>query len=913
MKCMPRWCDTGGVAAAMARAHRHVSKQTFVRRATSEGEVEHSHTPRYLAPDLERYAEQQQAQQHAHRSSPSELSQLKEPVMRASTVASRNLEQFIRAAKTAFEDSWAYFQHQVSASLSTAQSASSSAHPSTIGSVNSDSARWMPQSPVELASGESRHELEAAVRTYNPTLDLVLIRRIAARLAIAETLRMARQLARYLQESAAAARGQERSSNGDEQQATAAEAVALLRRAVDVCRGRYVQNSAGMSAPSRPMAPSLWALTPAARESAGIATRLHSSATATTKHAHRRRRQLARCFLRYTSDVQVNEVLPSGAVVTFTHATRPEEVGSLTVPAEGNEAKGERGTSAAVAARSKRALPCFAAPVSFRELLVSCLNFSPSTVHLHFVLFRRGVPLATAIADIVDASEGLISAQDVCVNSYAPENDEHVVVQTCSARIALPASAEPRSAEDAVQHCLHAARAILQLNLSRGTPRVALQLLGCRTYACGEQDTTPRVLDGSSSRLQYALLLRGFEQHGGPAKHLDHASLACATCVPNFFSPHHFGTAAIPFFRTYHVTEALAKRRYADAAVIMVCLEVEAMAGANTGIPPWLEHALHLLCRGEDREGVWQAWWIQEVPAATRRRIVCAKRDLVWNVVASCRLQELAMATGGRRDILLAAPPEPGDFVFQSEEARDAEARPGELTPLALRAPVTPVYNQAQAARYSVHDIALPLLSDPRSESSGCESLADIEAQLGFTQDRHLDSPLRLSHGPRRSHTHTSAVAPTGETVFRPLLVEVSGYPRATRPWCRSFPEPSTGSACGRPEAALESDAAVLALATDWDLALQAEAVRDFAAKSRGPRARVWPLSKRGRALTDRLPAGLMAVASADGSSLLRSVNTANYHGSRCLAIHCTLPAHLSLGNFVSELAMVEDLRGSHV
>ncbi|KAG5469083.1 hypothetical protein LSCM4_02479 [Leishmania orientalis] len=912
MKCTLRWGNTGGVVAAMARAHRQVPKHTVLDRTASDGEVEHSHTPQYLIPDLMLYAERQQECQSAHSQSPSELPRLNEPAMCAPTATSLNLAQFIHAAKIAFESSLASFEHQVSASHPAAQSAGNGTHTSTVGSPAADTARKMPQSPVELTGGESRNELEVAVCGYNPTLDLALLQRIAARLAIAETLRMAHQLARYLQDSAAAPRDRERAGDNDEQQATAAEAVALLRRAVEVCRGRYVPNSSGIPAPSRPMAPSLWALTPAARESAGIATRLHCSATATTKYTHRRRRQPARCFLRYTSDVQVNEVLHNGAVVTFTHATRPEEVGSISVPAKGNGAEGEPGISAA-AAGTKRTLPCFSASVSFRELLESCLTSSPSAVHLHFVLFRRGVSLAAAIAAVVEASEGLISAHDVCVNTYAPENDEHVVVQTCSARIALPASAPQGSAEDAVQHCLHAARSILQLNLARGTPRIALQLLGCHTQACGEQYTAPRVPEESSTRLQYALLLRGFEQRGGPVNHLDHASLACATCIPNYFSPHHFGTAAVPFFRTYHVTEALTKRRYADAAVMLACLEVEAAAEASTQIPPWLERALQLLCRGEDREGVWQAWWIQDVPMATRRRMVCAKSDLLWNVVASCRLQELAMATGGRRDVLLAAAPKPGDFVFQSEEANDAGARPGALTPLALRVPVTAVYNQAQAARYSVHDIALPLVLDTSSESAGCECLADVEAQLGFTQDRRRDSPLRRSQRPQHSHTHTSAVASTDETVFRPLLVQATGYPRASRPWCRSFPEPSAASPFARLEPALESDATAFTLATDWDLANQTAAARDYAAKSRGPRAGVWPLSKRGRALTDRLPAGLMAVASVDGSSLLRSASTANYHGTRCLAIHCTLPARLPLANFVSELAMVEDLRGSKV
>ncbi|AIO01461.2 pseudouridine synthase, putative [Leishmania panamensis] len=900
MKCTTRWCDTGGVVAAMERAHRYMPKQTFVSRAPADGEAEYPHKPHYLIPDLQRYAERQQEHQHAHKQPLSDLAQLNEPAMSTPTVTSATLAYFIQTAKNAFKRSLASFQHQALASQPATRSAATC------------TATWMPQSPVGLTGGASRYELEAAVRGYNPTVDRALLQQIAARLAIANTLRMARQLARYLHESAAAARDWKNSSNDDEHQVTAAQAVALLRRAADVCRAHYVQNSADMHTTSRPMSPSLWALTSAARESAGIATRLHYSSAATTRHAHRRRRQPPRCFLRYTSDVQVNEVLPNGAVVTFTHATRPEEVGYRAAPAKGKGREGGPGTFAA-AAEARRGLPYFSASVSFRESLESCLTSCPSSVYLHFVLYRHGVSLAAAIADIVKASEGLISAHDVCVSIHMPENDEHVAVQTCSIRMALPMSTQPLNVEDAVQHCMHTARVILQLNLAGGAPRVALQLLACHTDPCGEQHTVSRVLDESPTRLQYALLLRGFDQRGGPLNQLDHASLACATCVPNYFSPHHFGAAAVPFFRTYHVTEALAKRRYADAAVMMACLEVEAVAETNNEVPPWLERALQLLCCGEDREGVWQAWWIHEVPAAMRRRMVCAKSDLVWNVLASFRLRELAMATGGRRDVLLAAAPKPGDFVLQPEEARDGGARSEIPSPLARSASVTVVHNQAQAAHYSVHDIAVPLVLDTSSESVGCESLADIEAQLGFTSDHCHSSPLRRSQRSRQSHTSPSAVTQTNETAFRPLLIAATGYPRAARPWCRSFPEPPVGPVVGHPKTALECNATVFTLSTDLDLASQTAAARDYAAKSRGPRARVWPLSKRGRALTDRLPAGLMAVASADGSSLLSSASAANHHGSRCLAIHCTLPARLSLANFVSELAVVEDLRDSWV
>ncbi|KPA81177.1 putative mitochondrial hypothetical protein [Leptomonas pyrrhocoris] len=776
-----------------------------------------------------------------------------------------------------------------------------------------------PLPTSERSADESREQLAAAVRAYNPSLQAPLLQRIASRLAIADTLFLAKQLARYLHDAAAAEDG---SSGGGgvflkagvdaKTSITTAKAMELLRRAVDACRVRHANPApAAGRADVLSASTSLWALSNAARESAGIALSFHHAAASLSTHGQRRRRPRLRCFFRYVSDVQVSEVLPNGAVVVFTQPTHPAAVGDRAAATHVHgEGEDEGGATTSDATRRKKHRS--RKPVSFRESLESCLASSPVEVHLHCVLYRRGVSLAAAVARVIDAAEGRIQREDVHVNLVVPENDEHVVVQLCSVLVAIPVALRGKGSterEEAVQHCLHVARALAHVNLAsdgRGEdyePTVGLQLLYGRPHSCagerrGGTSTEPA---SAAPQLQYAVLLRGFDQRGGPADQLDRTALRCSETIPNFFSPHHFGPAAVPFVRTYHVTAALEKGRYAEAAAMMLCLwcgtEPPQPSSSSTAqaLAPWLEQALHFLCSGEEREGAWQAWWMQHVPAAEQVRLLSAKAELVWNVLASCRLQELAAATNGRGDALMAASPEPGDFVRCATAAVTDEKEGGAeerfvvhaLLPHPTR--VTPIYTQPQAARYTVHDIVLPVVCDAANGTTGCESLAEVEAHLGFTAARRCR---------RRPHEQPPLS-------FRPLLVSATGYPRAARPWTRSFPEPSSG-------AALDRTPTVFHLATDWTLASSSRPERDYAATSRGPRAQVWPLSKRGRALSDRLPAGLLSVASANGSSLLGNETAlSRRHASRCLAVHCTLPADVSLSNYLCEFATVEDLRQS--
>lgn len=907
--------STQSVVAAMTRAARRTTKGTEAEASDADSTALAAAAPRYLLPALQTFAQQRSMrEQHLREdqlpASATFMSFIE--VAHAASVASlKQLQRFV--------DEQANSEHEVAASrveccrevgkkrekcaFAPRQYATMTALQQRASSGASAPRDRLPDGAEHTAS--LHEELAAAVRAYDPTLEAPLIQRIASRLAISDTLRLASQLVQYLRDAAAAEEHGSAASLGNETYAepsvSSAKAMELLQRAMGACRARYNATSPDPRVASHVP----WVVTTTAvRERAGVAIRFHNTAATLVAHGQRRRRPLPRCFFHDVSDVQVSEVLPSGAVVVFTHPTQPAEVGDRAGSAHVHgEASGKWQRKP-----SRKALR------TFRESLEACLASSPAEVHLHGVLFRRGESMAAATATLVDAAEGHIQHDDVHVNVAVPDDGECVVVQMCSIRVRIPGTLrEQGCGEEAVQHCLHVARTLASVNTAsgegaggreggpEGEPRIGLQLLYCRPHACAAPRHLASSAGSATPQLQYALLLRGFDHRGGPADQLDRTALLCSETIPNFFAPSRFGPAAVPFFRTYHVTAALDKGRYAEAAAMLLCLESGAAAASVNGVTAsplpaaWLEQALRLLCNGEEREGVWQAWWKQHVPADVQAGVMAAKAELVWNVLASCRLQQLAAATNGRGDALQAATPDPGDFVLddqsttaREEESADSAAAENTRTKTSVprEAQVVPVFCRAQAARYAFHDIALPVVCDAASSTAGCESVAALEAQLGFA------TPQR-----RRR------LSPQASLTFRPLFIRATGHPRAARPWARSFQEPVSA-------AALDNSPTVFSLATDWELAGSNGQERDYAAKSRGPRAQVWPLSKRGRALSDRLPVGLLAVASANGSSLLSNdVRASRCRASRCLAVHCTLPADVSVGNYLGEFTALEDLR----
>ncbi|RHW69336.1 hypothetical protein DPX39_100128900 [Trypanosoma brucei equiperdum] len=120
----------------------------------------------------------------------------------------------------------------------------------------------------------------------------------------------------------------------------------------------------------------------------------------------------------------------------------------------------------------------------------------------------------------------------------------------------------------------------------------------------------------------------------------------------------------------------------------------------------------------------------------------------------------------------------------------------------------------------------------------------------------------------------------------RPLFATGSGYPRAASPWVKALPE-LTGDIAG-------DNGGVFRLLTDVEMRQSSS----YTALSRGRMRGIWPVGKYGYRLTDRLPAGIVSLAASD----------ATWRGTRCLAMHFTLPTQVYSMSLFREFVDIEDL-----
>lgn len=549
-------------------------------------------------------------------------------------------------------------------------------------------------------------------------------------------------------------------------------------------------------------------LTAAEEEAAGILARLSLSG-----------RQRLKASLHHASDVQVSEVLPNGRVVTLTEPTEPSATSPYT---EG-----------------------------FRRLVGTSGHHD--TLYLHFVLYRERMPLADAFRILAEATHGSVTVDDFSVNYHV--EDGGVCTQTCSVRC-------HREESTADASYVRVAEALVQdLTQINWRPHgLAIQILGWRGFACHPANT-------SRSCVQYAVLLRGIQQHG---QRLEAIVQRSALHFPNYYAASHFGPTGCPF-RSYHVTAALAQSATAEALTMLVCLTVWDRQGPP---PAWVVPVTELLVGEDDRPGAWREAYEQYVPARVRRHVAQAPAALVWNVVASCRVRELNVAgNDGLRGTALA-----GDFVAVRGEVTDSDCPvlrpvddrteasltiPHVAAQTAVAAPqqVRALSTEDEATLYRLEDVLIPV------DAAGVsEELAHVRHVLGLGQ--------ALS---------TPAMETAPDTIaFRPLLCRATGHPRSWRPWVREFTEPEEA----------------IYMSTDLDLLAAGE---DFTCKSRGVKAGLWPISKRGRPLTDRMPAGLLA------SIALSQRSNASRKSSRSVGIHVTLPAETYLTSFLREFVVVKN------
>ncbi|EAN78602.1 hypothetical protein, conserved [Trypanosoma brucei brucei TREU927] len=473
--------------------------------------------------------------------------------------------------------------------------------------------------------------------------------------------------------------------------------------------------------------------------------------------------------------------------------------------------------------------------------------------YLYFVLYKENISLGDAFRLLSEVSEGMCRLEDFAVNVALEESA--VTAQLCSVRIALLNDETHGIRRSA------AVKKLLRVNLR--PLRLSVQLIGWRDRPCEPASS-------GMSQAQYSMLIRGISAN--EPTHLERKVLARFTAFPNFFGPRHFGPFCL--FRTYHAAAAWERGMHAEALVIGACLSYADSITSGSG---WIGKLVEILRQGEDRLGVLKEWYQFNVPHRLRAQIASSKAALVWNVLASCRILELGACTMERS-------PDVGDFVVDGGRCPaqvEETVEKVELFPecgcgkwnsppsverkgrdCANTEVVKFISTQEDAAPYTIHNIVVPLGAETNGEVRG------LLMQLGFRPTLH---PVEHSQKP---------------VGHRPLFATGSGYPRAASPWVKALPE-LTGGIAG-------DNGGVFRLLTDVEMRQSSS----YTALSRGRMRGIWPVGKYGYRLTDRLPAGIVSLAASD----------ATWRGTRCLAMHFTLPTQVYSMSLFREFVDIEDL-----
>lgn len=794
-------------------------------------------------------------------------------------------------------------------------------------------------------SGVPTEVLLDAVARFNPSIEkhAKLLENVSVHVTVKETLEAARLLAGAFQKSAS----ENNSSNSSSLDNSAANIEFFLQlveklRAMEqerlvtlVNRHNHNSSTKGTDLSSDDVLAHL-------EKRCGIASRLHSP----DNHSNNNK-SIFRAIVTEHSDLQINEILVvrREPIVKSTDVKKPNAVTrvvSLVAPTSPGAFESNEKNKAKLRALLKEAVVNGAAVES---------------IFLRFVLYKENVSLKTAfrfLASCVDADNdagvgNIISPASFSVNIHL--DDEHVTSQLCSVKISLPtlrqshyytnhchrgtddtakvshdAEALPCACEALVSDLLNQVYrlCVLPFNASisgqsqkntntnkkgERTPPLAVQVLEWSATPCDDHSSSSGGGGAGDSLAQYSMLLRNITAHH--PKSLEGASKKCSFYFPNYFGVSHFLPRTLsgansgsvdPFspFTSYDVSNAIHAGRWLEALTMTVAISLTDSTGENEA---WVLELLRVLSSGEDRPAVLRQCFTTTVPASVYAYYAAARADWLWNVLCSCRIRELAAVVkgGGGGDMRL-LPPESGDFVVQrSEESEDMERRidPWLCIPKAewafvaptlfsARMPsensVVPLFDEDEATRHSVEDIVLPMVD---TATVACEALDDLATFFGFTTSvTHSSDSLLLS---------SPAAGEAAGVTFRPLLAAAGGLPRSRNAFSRVFAEPtSTAGTDG-----------MYHLSTDWELSLKARQAgragergggnrSSYTEASRGAGRALWPLSSRGIALSDRLPAGLAAAAAmTPAASAGRSLQS--------LALHLSLPSGVYASCYLRE------------
>lgn len=507
--------------------------------------------------------------------------------------------------------------------------------------------------------------LKSTVMTsYDPFWNQAFLERVAAQVRIEETLQYASYLLHRIVE--------DRSKNA---------ALLLYRVKQQFVQGRFSSCSVSGS-PSH------------IEEASGILTRLKMCTSSSSRSAARPQTRRLRASISHQSNIQVNEILPNGRVVTLTEPTLPHHVLPTTslrktldtqLQAQwGKQVMGNSLSSSPASSVSHGVAPslhqthAWERDVAPQEVETEGTHRRATyTMYLHFLLFRQGMPWREARRYLVEVLQRALQKEPLsCWDGFSVTwdvgslalnvcmEDDVTSTQLCSLALNVHSapSVEERTPTLASLHPIdevplrrHAEvvyHALSSLNLRFS--RLSIQLLGWRSFGCALQNA-------SDSQKQYAVLLRHV-QHAHDIQRVEANLQHQATAFPNFFSPHSFGPLDCPF-RSYHVLAAMDKGAIREALLMAYCFGIWPELDRMVHMPltnrtvqkgvvtpsflPWTEKLLAVLYSGDDRTSSLQEALVNILPPALLALFQRSKAHLLWNTLASCRLHDIPHPRSG--------------------------------------------------------------------------------------------------------------------------------------------------------------------------------------------------------------------------------------------------------------------------
>lgn len=515
-----------------------------------------------------------------------------------------------------------------------------------------------------------RNSKGVVMASYDPFWNEAYLQRVAAQVRIEETLQYASHLLHRIQE--------DKSKN----------AALLLYRVKQQCtQGRF--SSCSVSGSSLDV-----------EEASGILTRLKMCNSSSSRSSARTQTRRLRASIPHKSNIQVNEILPNGKVVTLTEPTLPHHIlptVSLrkTLDAQLQEQWRKQMTANRLSSSLTSSVShgvsstlyqthAWKGEAARQEVETKGPpRHATCTMYLHFLLFRQGMSWREVRGYLVETLQSAFQREPLprwdgfsvtwdssSISLNVCMEDDVTSTQLCSLALnVLPSqSAEGSHVQGEKADTLASLHAIDEAPLRRygevlyhalsilnlRCSRLSIQLLGWRSFGCALQNA-------SGSQKQYAILLR-YVQHAHDVQRVEANLQHQAMAFPNFFCPQSFGSLDCPF-RSYHILAAMDKGAIREALLMAYCFvmwpELDQMVhmqqtnrpfknGVATPSPPlWTGKLLSVLYSDEDRPSYLREALVNILPPSLLVLFQRSKAHLLWNTLASCRLHDIPHPRSG--------------------------------------------------------------------------------------------------------------------------------------------------------------------------------------------------------------------------------------------------------------------------